>query len=136
MAQFLMSDFLSTVVADYAYTLNIAPHNEMEIDTLKTQKMLYTDDNDPLPLDIDGTSKYLVTLTWTHLSQVDAETIMELYNDSAKADGIVNSFRWTNPDDSNTYIVHFARKPLLKVYSLPHQSIDNVQLLVIGNYVP
>lgn len=136
MAQFLMSDFLSTVAADYAYTLDIASHGSLDIDTLKTQKMLYTDDNSPLPLDIDGTSKYLVTLTWTHLSKADAETIMELYNDAAKADGIVNSFRWTNPDDSNTYIVHFAQKPMLKVFSLPHQSINNVKLLVIGNYVP
>jgi len=136
MARYLMSEFLSTVAPDYAYTLAVAPHNEMSVEPLKTQKMLYTDANTPLVLNVNNASKFLISLVWEKLVLTDAEIIMELWTDTSKADGLANSFRWTNPDDSATYTVHFATKPLLKAYALNHQSIDNIKLLVIGNYVP
>jgi hypothetical protein len=138
MAQFLMSEFLATVVPDYtAVTINIAPHDQMTTNPVKTQKLKYKDDNTPLVLNINNATKFKITLQWDKLSLADAETIMELWTSTSKADGMANSIVWTNPADSKTYTVHFITEPLLRHFPiLTQQSIDQVKLLVIGNYVP
>lgn len=136
MAQFLMSEFLGTVTADYAYTLTVAPNDGMSIQPLKTQIILYTDDNTPLVRNINENTKFKVQLTWEKLSLADAEIIMELWTDTSKANGAENSFRWTNPGDTKTYVVKFITMPSLKHFAINRQTVDNVELLVMGNYVP
>ena len=141
MAEFLMSEFLSTVTADYAYTLTLAPQEGMTITPVKNQVLKYTDDGSPLILNLSSASKFIVVLTWGRLPLSDAETVMELWCDSTKADGVRRSFRWTNSGDSSTpnkiYVVNFLTQPELKHFlGRSYQSIDKIQLLVRGNYVP
>ena len=136
MAQFLMSEFLSTVTADYAYTLSVTPQTEMRTTALKAQKRIYTDNNDPLTLTGASGNRFIVELQWDKILLADAETIMELWTDTSKADGIKNSFRWYNPADTKTYVVKFDSQPTLKDFPVgTYQGIDTVKLLVMGNYV-
>jgi len=137
MAEFLMSDFLSTETADYAYTLSIASQGTMPIDPIKNQVQYFTDDNKPAPISLDDASAYIVTLLWKTLSEANAEIIMELWSDSTKANGIERSFRWYNPVDTKTYVVNFYKKPRLNIFGgYDRRDIESVQLLVWGNYVP
>lgn len=135
MAEFLMSEFLSTVAADYAYTLSVTPHKEMPIQFLKNQKMFFADDGTPVPVSISSTNRFIVTLQWDMLIKSDAEIITELWCDSNKADGIRRSFRWYNPSDTKYYIVNFLEPPSLKVYPVNWQGIDQCRFIVWGNYV-
>jgi len=137
MAQFLMSDHLSTVSADYAYTLSIAPQEDMGVEPVKNQVLKYTDDGNRLPLNLSSTTRYQVTLKWKMVPVADAKIIMDLWSSATKADGIRQSFRWYNHDDTKTYVVSFLTRPKLRLFSVgTHQTIDQVQLLVEGNYVP
>ena len=135
MAQFLMSEFLSTVTAGYAYTLNVMPQDEISVLPMKTQKMLFADDNTPLIINVSQATKFIVRLTWKTLVLADAETIMELWCDTAKANGIATSFRWYNPSDDKTYVVNFMNKPRLVHYAASNfQGVNEVEFLVRGNY--
>lgn len=136
MAQFLMSEFLSTATAGYAYTLNVMPQDEITITPIKTQRMLFTDDNEPLIVNVSTATKFKVHLAWKMLELADAETIMELWCDTAKANGIASSFRWYNPADDKTYVVNFATPPRLAHYAASnYQGISEIELLVRGNHV-
>ena len=136
MAQFLMSEYLSTVSAGYAYTLSVTPQDEILITPLKTQAMLFTDANEPLIVNSNDATKFRVKVTWKTLELADAETIMELWCDTTKANGMATSFRWYNPADDKTYVVNFASAPrLVHFASTNFQSVNEVEFLIRGNYV-
>lgn len=135
MSQFLMSEYLSTVTAGYAYTLQIAPQNQITITPVKSQSMLFTDDNEPLIINANDSTKFIVELAWEMLKLSDSETIMELWCDTNKANGIATSFRWYNHADTKTYVVNFMERPRLRHFAVAYEGIDNVKFLVRGNYV-
>lgn len=135
MAQYLMSDYLSAETPDYAWTLDIVPDEKVSILPIKNQKMLFSDKNKPVVLDISDASVYLVTLRWHRLIFSGSKIIMDLYDDPAKAKGLKRSFRWENPDDSGIYVANFRTAPHLARYSGNYHEIDSVTLLVWGKHV-
>jgi hypothetical protein len=134
MTQFLMSEYLSTVSADYAYTLQIAPQNQITILPIKSQSMLFTDDNNPLIINSNDSTKFIVELEWDMLKLSDSETIMELWCDNTKANGIARSFRWYNHSDTKTYVTHYMERPILKHFASGYESVIGIKLLILGNY--
>ena len=133
MTQYLMSNYLSIGSSDYDYTLVITPDRDMPIIPIKTQKILYTDDNDPLVININDNLKYKIKLLWEVLSFEEAMVIMDLFSDTEKANGFLNSFKWYNPIDTKIYVVKFISTPILKCFGAAnHQGLDEVELLVIN----
>ena len=102
-----MSVYLETKVADYtATTLSISPHDML---VEEGQKRQYFHEFDSGDLDVVTTSGsfFTVQLQWDFLNNADAAAILDLYHNTAKANGKKKTFYWLHPVDGNTYVVRF-----------------------------
>ena len=112
-----MSTYLTTKVADYTTTeLALVPQNVMVEEGVKNQIIHEFDDGtyDVVTL---SASYFTITIQWDWLSITDAETVLDFYHSSSKANGMANTFYWQHPLDSNTYVARFIA---------PLQRSDNV----------
>lgn len=131
-----ISTYLSDKTADYTTTeLSVAPQNIMTEEGRKNQIVYEMDDSSPYVVNLSD-SWFNMTLEWTYLSDTggDAETILQMYHDSNRANGSENTFYWQHPKDGNTYTVRFMT-PLRRVYkaNMPDgKSVAQVTLRIEG----
>lgn len=103
-----MSSYLSTKVADYITTeLSITPQVEL-IEEGKKQQYQHEYDSGDIEIVTTSGTFFIVTLQWNYLSISDAETILDFYHDTNKANGKKRSFYWQHPLDGNTYVARFG----------------------------
>jgi len=134
MAAAEMYDYLPTVTPDYDYTLNIAPTSMLVEEGNRKQELIQFDDNNDKVITIGSTPRFKVTLQWQHLTSDDSGTILDLYFDSSKANGMAKTFKWAHPTDGHTYVVRFA-EPLRRSYKagfVGRSSIEQIVLNVVG----
>ena len=131
-----MYDYVSTVSPDYAYTLDMAPHDQLVEDGQKNVRIHEFDDESESRIIVSDTSVFFVTLMWKHLSEANAGTLWDLYHDTAKACGMAKSFRWLNygePSGSrHTYVVRFASPLPREIVPAALYSFTSIQLKVLG----
>lgn len=102
-----MSTYLTTKTADYTATeLVITPQNVMVEKGAKNQISYEMDDGTYYVVSLSD-SYFTIQLQWDWLSLADAETILDFYHDSNKANGMENTFYWEHPLDGNTYVARF-----------------------------
>lgn len=128
-----MYDYVSTVTPDYDSTLNVTPQNVLVEGASWAQNVQETDDRTEQVLTLGGPF-FDVHLEWTVISEADAGTIFDFYNDIGKGKGFARSFKWAHPKDGHTYVVKF-RSVLKRTYAVAmpgYQKVDSVTLRVIG----
>jgi len=131
-----MYDYLSTISPDYAYTLDMQPHNVLVEDGAKNVKIRQFDDESETRVIRSTTSVFFVTLHFTVLSEADAGTLFDLYHDSAKACGMGKSFRWVNYGEPvasrHTYVVRFASPLPRQINPSGQYRMVDIKLKVLG----
>ena len=100
-------DYLSEVAADVDQILIIKAQGRLLERGSKNQVIHIGDDGAEKRINLDSTSIFYVEFPWRALSESDAGTIMDLWHDSSKANGKVNSFKWSHPSDGHTYVARF-----------------------------
>jgi hypothetical protein len=127
--------YLQTAVADYDYTLEMAPHNVMPIEGGKHQAVYPMDDNSVSVVPISNVASFDVELQWEAVTEANAGIIMSLYYDTSKANGSEHTFYWKNPfETDNIYVVRFMG-PIRSVRSVEYGNyltIDSVTIRVEG----
>jgi hypothetical protein len=106
-------DFLTTIVADYDYTLTIKPQGKVREPGFKNQISRLADDNSEEIITLSGSMFYRY-FSWNQLSEADAGTIFDLYHDDAKAKGMARSFKFSG-DDGHIYVVKFTMPKLERI---------------------
>ena len=124
-------DYVSTITADYDYTLTIKAGYTVTEEGQKNQVIHMADDNSEERITLSTGSIFYISWDWGLLSGADSGTIMDLYHDPAKANGMGNSFKWTG-HDGHTYVVRFAG-PLSRVgNAVSRWGIPGVRLRILG----
>jgi len=135
MAEKEMYDYLAAVTADYTTTeLSIIPHNIIVEAGEKTQFIHKFSDGQKGIVTLSSTSRFSVTLQWDILSRANEGTIVDLWHDENKANGIACSFYWQHPTDGHTYTVKFL-EPLESnwaVNMINLKSINQIKLDILG----
>jgi hypothetical protein len=125
-------DYVSTVTADYTTTtLTIKAQGVVTEEGQKNQVIHLADDNSEERITLSTGSIFYVSWDWAQLSESDAGTIMDLYHDSAKANGMGNSFKWT-AHDGHTYVVRFAMPLTRSGNALSRWGFQGIRLRILG----
>ena len=130
MANSEIYDFVSTVTADVDQTLTLKAQGTLLEDGFKNQMIHLADDNTEERITLTTGSLFYVVFNLNMLDEADAGTIFDLYHDSAKANGMGNSFKWLSPD-GHTYVVRFDGK-LPRTRQRAWNGVSEVRLRVLG----
>jgi hypothetical protein len=127
-----MHDYFSgTITADYTTALNIKAQGTVTEEGYKNQTVHIADDNSEERITHTTGHIFYVTWNWNQLSESDAGTIFDLYNDEAKANGMGRTFKWTAHDGSN-YVARFDCKLSRSGNALSRWGYQNVRIRVLG----
>jgi len=126
-----IAEYLSATTADYTTTqLDISPQ-EVMVETGKfNQVRKRLDDGTPKVLTRSATPQFLFRVKWNYLSEADANTIYDMYFDTAKAYGSGRSIEFPHPTETNTYIVRFWSEISREIRYL--RGIAEIELLIEG----
>jgi len=131
-----MYDYLSDVVADYTVVeLSVTPHVVLSAMGDKTQQIHSFDDGSVGVVSLSDTSYFEVTLQWARIPESDAGTILDLWHDSAKANGRENTFYWQHPTDGHTYVARFMgplSRQLKAEFGSTDMAIPSITLRIEG----
>jgi len=98
------------VTADYtATTLTLQPSRVIEEEAEKNVENLEYDDGSEDSVVYSSKPVFFVTLQFDAISEEDAGTLFDFYNDTSKGNATARSFQWTHYD-THTYVVRFAEK--------------------------
>lgn len=124
-------DYLPAVAADYNYTLSIEAQGQVTEEGYKNQIIHMADDNSEERITLSTGSLFYVSWDWNILSESDSGTILDLYHDSAKANGIGNSFYWQG-HDTHIYTVRFDMKLQRAGTKVSRWGLSGVRLRLLG----
>jgi len=134
-----MFDYLSgvTVTPDYTgTTLQLFPHGITIEDSSDQNIMIHTaDDNSEERISLDDDPIFHVTLTWKYLSEDDAGTLFDFYNDPSKANKTQRSFYWLHKGeltDPHTYVARFASPMSKSLEDQNYYGFRSIRLKVLG----
>lgn len=126
-------DFVSAAspaTPDYNYTLTLHAQGTVTEVGSKNQEVHIADDESEEIITICSTSVFRVSWDWRLLTEANAGTIMDLYFDPAKANGIARSFLWSSYD-GHTYKVRFDCKMQRTINRMSH-GVSQVVLKILG----
>lgn len=125
-------DYLSTITADYsATTLSITAQETFTEEGFKNQVIHLADDNSEERITLSSGSIFYAEIPWPILSEADAGTIMDLYHDATKANGMGRTFQWLS-HDGHTYVVRFDCKLSRTTGPAVQFGIPTVRLRILG----
>lgn len=124
-------DYLSVVTADYDYTLTIKAQGTVTEEGWKNQVIHMADDNSEERITLSSGSIFYVSWSWAQLSESDAGTILDLYHDASKANGMGRSFKWMG-HDGNSYVVRFDMKLTRTGTASSRWGFGDVRLRILG----
>lgn len=124
-------DFVSTVTPDYAQAIGILPSGEIAEESSKSQIIHIGIDGSEERISFTTTSIFYIEIQWNVLSESDAGTIFDWYNDSAKANGTQRSFKYTW-GDGHTYVVRFDSPLPRRGQAVSRYGIGSIRLKILG----
>lgn len=134
MAATELYDKLATISPDVDQTLSLSCQGEISEEGGFTQSIHEGDDGSEERVNLGSTTpKFYCTFSYNLLSESDMGTIFDLYFDSAKAFGTVNSFKWSKRSDGHTYVVRFETKLFNRTgNSQSRMGAKNIKLRILG----
>jgi len=131
MAASEMYDFLSTITPDYNAAIGITPKGTVSDESQKSGVIHIGSDGSEERISFGTASIFFITIGWNVLSESDAGTIFDWYNDAAKANGMQRSFKYAF-GDGHTYVVRFDSTLTRSGRNLSSYGISGVRLKVLG----
>jgi len=131
MAASEMYDFLSTITPDYNAAIGITPKGTVSDESQKSGVIHIGSDGSEERISFGTASIFFITIGWNVLSESDAGTIFDWYNDAAKANGMQRSFKYAF-GDGHTYVVRFDSTLSRSGRNLSSYGISGVRLKVLG----
>jgi hypothetical protein len=107
-----MYDYLSAVTPDVtSFTLGVSPYDVVPQGSIreaggKNQVVHTADDDSEERISFSAAPSFRVRIAFETLTEAEAGTLMDVYYDTAKADGMLKTFKWAHPD-GHTYVVRF-----------------------------
>jgi len=126
-----MYDFLSTITPDYNAAIGITPKGTVSDESQKSGVIHIGSDGSEERISFGTASIFFITIGWNVLSESDAGTIFDWYNDAAKANGMQRSFKYAF-GDGHTYVVRFDSTLTRSGRNLSSYGISGVRLKVLG----
>ena len=124
-------DYLSNVTEDYDYTLDLSTiSSSVREEGFKSQDIYWGSGRNVQSKVYSDSSVFNLYVNVSSLSASTIGTIIDLYNDTSKANGFINSFRIALPD-GHTYVALFNCE-IERVFKITHQEISVIKFLVIG----
>ena len=131
-----MADYLSNLTADYtAEELTIAAQHTLLETGGKNQEVHTADDVSEERITYSDDSEFVVEYAYAGLTEEEGGTIIDLYHNTSKANGLENTFYWQHPKEANIYTVRFM-DVITKTHNGNHGSyvsIKAIKLRVEGN---
>ena len=124
-------DYVSTITSDVDQTLSITPQGRVTEKGFKNQKIHMADDNSEERITLSTGSIFYLSWAWNVLLEADSGTVMDLYHDAAKANGMGNSFKFTG-HDGHTYVVRFDMELSRTGRLVTRWGIPGVRLRILG----
>ena len=128
-----------TIVPDYSATtfaLDIFPQGITLEESKKNVVVHLGDDGSEERISLSGSSPiFYVDISWEALTETEAGSIFDFYNDSSKADGMLNSFYWQHKGeltDTHTYVARFNSSLPRELKSGNLYGYSNVSLKILG----
>ncbi|MFW9899754.1 MAG: hypothetical protein ACFFDY_00525 [Candidatus Thorarchaeota archaeon] len=123
-------DYLSTVSADVDVTLSLDPQVVIQEVGGKGDIVHLADDESEERVGYSSDFKFYIIIRYDLLDESDAGTLLDIWADSSKANGRVNSFKFAHPDN-HTYVVRFDTD-MTRLMSPTYYTIKNIRLKVLG----
>lgn len=128
-----MADYLSIAVADYlTETLSLSPQDTMTEDASKNQITHEMDDGSIEVVSLSDTPQFTATLKWDTLSSSEADTLMDFWLSSSKANGKARSFKWAHPTDGHVYVARFDSDISRSIKTAAIAGIASIDLRIEG----
>jgi len=127
-------DFVSTVAPDYNSALGIPPQGVVSEESVKNQISHLGADGSEEIITFGTSSIFYITIGWNILSESNAGTAFDWYNDPAKANGIARSFKYVF-GDGHTYVVRFTGAFSRVGTGVSRWGAQGIKLKVIGRIV-
>lgn len=128
-----MYNYLSVVTPNYNSTLSLKPQRIVTEMGNMNQVVHLGDDGSEEKISLSDTPIFYVTLEWDAISESDSGTIFDWYFDIAKANGIINSFKWEHAKDSHTYVARFDSDLTRAININGTYAINSLKLRILGN---
>jgi hypothetical protein len=126
-----MYDYIAVAVPDYNVLLDIPPQGTISEESAKNQVIHMGVDGSEERISFNTTPIFYITIGWNALSEADSGTIFDMYNDTAKANGMQRTFKYAY-GDGHTYVVRFCDKITRSGRTLATLGISGVRLKVLG----
>jgi hypothetical protein len=123
-------DYLSTITADYNTTLAIKAQGKITEEGYKNQVVHLADDNTEKRITLSAGSIFYISFAWNQLTEANAGTILDLYHDPAKANGVGRSFKFAY--DGHTYVVRFDCKLARSGNAVSRWGYQDVRFRILG----
>jgi hypothetical protein len=123
-------DFLSTITPDYDYTLAIKAQGKITEEGFKNQTIHLADDNTEKRITLSTGSLFYIAFAWKQLTEANAGTILDLYHDPAKANGMGRSFKFAY--DGHTYVCRFDCKLTRGGNAVSRWGYPDVRFRILG----
>jgi hypothetical protein len=131
MASQEMYDYIAVAVPDYNALLDILPQGTVSEESAKNQIIHMGVDGSEERISFNTTPIFYITIGWNALSESDSGTVFDMYNDTAKANGMQRTFKYIY-GDGHTYVVRFDCKLIRSGRTLATLGISGVRLKVLG----
>lgn len=135
MAISTMANWLNVVAPDTTTVMSIGAAIVLE-ESNKTQQIRFGDDGSEERVSFTTAEKtvFYITLSFQNLSESDAGTIMDFYQDEQKGNGIIGTFVWQNNAETalTSYTVRFAEHLKRSTKGPLLFDLSNVRLKVLG----
>jgi len=123
-------DYVSTIAADVDQTLSLDPQVVIPEVGGKGDVIHLADDDSEERCGFSDDFTFFITIRFDLLNQVDAGTLLDLWADSSKANGRINSFKFSHPD-GHTYVVRFDTD-MTRLMAPTYYGVKNIRLKVLG----
>lgn len=131
-----MHNYLTTVTADYNYTLVLRNQQVMPQSGDKTQKIHKFDDGGISVTRMSDTSLFDVTIQFTVITTANSAILLDLWHNTSKANGRANTFYWQHPVTERYYTVRFM-DIMTNTYHVHHGpvllEVEAFELKIEGN---
>jgi len=126
-----MYDYLATISPDYNAAIGIAPQGVVSEESAKNCVIHMGVDGSEERIALGSNPIFYITIGWNILSEANSGTIMDFYNDPAKANGMQRSFKYSF-GDGHVYVVRFASDLSRVGQAMSRMGLQGVRLRVLG----
>lgn len=130
-AKYMYNYFTGTMTADYTTALVIKAQGVVTEEGCKNQVIHIADDNTEERITLSTGHLFYVSWNIAQLSESDAGTFFDHYNDPAKANGMGRTFKWTAHDGYN-YVARYDCKLTRSGNSLSRWGFPGIRMRVLG----